>query len=237
LPRQQQRPQWSETGAPHFGIVAAIVPSDTCTPVRIAESQIADAGKMMGRAFSGDPIADHVYLPQAGRERALAACCTWLVRFSYLFADVYATPNVLDGLLILQRTPVELTDQRLLESGFYDLPTTIGAAQAERFNSEFPRIVSHAEAALHEATAPGGWYLDQLAVDPARQGGGVGGGLVQWLNSLADAAGTTVSLLTFQPRNVRFYARHGYAVICEGTEPLSGVRYWGFERKPSQRSR
>jgi GNAT superfamily N-acetyltransferase len=153
-----------------------------------------------------------------------------------LFAEVYVTPGALDGILILQRAPVEVTDQRLRESGFYGLPAAIGAAQSERFSSEFPRIVSHAEAELHQAAAPGGWYLDQLAVDPARQGGGVGGGLVQWLNSLADAAGATVSLLTFQPRNVRFYARYGYPVICEGTEPVSGVRYWGFERKPSQHS-
>ena len=208
------------------------MPSDTWSPVRIAESQIVDAGTLMGRAFTRDPIADHVYLPETGREQALSASCTWVVRFSYLFADVYVTPGVLDGLLILQRTPVEFTDERLQESGFDDLPTAIGAAQAERFTTEFPRIVSHAEATLHEVAVPGGWYLDQLAVDPARQGSGVGGRLVQWLNSQADAAGATVSLLTFQPRNVTFYARYGYPVICEGMEPVSGVRYWGFERKP-----
>ena len=55
------------------------------------------------------------------------------------------------------------------------------------------------------------------------------------MNDLADVHGATVSLVTYQPRNVGFYARYGYPVICEGTEPISGVRYWGFERKPSSR--
>ncbi len=186
----------------------------------------------MGRAFSRDPAAVHVFPAQDGRDRALSECCTWIVRFSYLFAEVYLTPGPLAGLLILQRMPVEFTDERLRESGFDDLTAAVGAASLARFT----RIVSHAEARLHDAAAQGGWYLDQLAVDPARQGSGIGGSLVQWLNNLADADGATVSLLTYQPRNVEFYARYGYPVICEGTEPISGVRHWGFERKPSRLS-
>jgi len=155
-----------------------------------------------------------------------------MLRFSHLFAEVYVTPRRLEGLLILHRTPVEFTDARLQESGFDGVAAAVGGAAFSRFNTEFTRIMSHAEAGLHQATTRGGWFLDTLAVDPGRQGRGIGGRLVEWLNDLADAEDASVSLVTYQPRNIAFYARHGYPVICEGTEPISGVPYWGFERKP-----
>jgi GNAT superfamily N-acetyltransferase len=156
-----------------------------------------------------------------------------MLRFSHLCAEVYVTPRRLDGLLILHRTPVEFTDARLRESGFDGVAAAVGDAAFSRFSSEFMRIMSHAEAALHQAATPGGWFLDTLAVDPVRQGRGIGGRLIEWLDDLADAAEASVSLLTYQPRNIAFYARHGYPVICEGTEPISGISYWGFERMPT----
>jgi GNAT superfamily N-acetyltransferase len=211
------------------------VSSDTFEPVPLLAAQIAEAGALMGRAFSPDPISVHAFADPDERSRALAALCEWIVRSSHLFAEVYVTPGALDGMLILQRTHLELTDERLPASGWDDLPAALGPGPYARFTSEFMRIYNHAETGLHDAATPDAWYLDQLAVEPGRQGAGIGGRFVRWLNDLADANGATVSLLTFQPKNVGFYARYGYPVIAEGAEPISGVRYWGFERKPAPR--
>jgi GNAT superfamily N-acetyltransferase len=209
------------------------VTPDTWEPVVLAESQIPDAGTLAGCAFSTDPLAIHAEPDPVTRERVSCAFSTWMLRFSHLFAEVYVTPGRLEGLLILHRTPVEFTDARLRESGFEGVAAAVGRAAFSRFNGEFMRIMGHAETGLHQAATPGGWLLDTLAVDRLRQGCGIGGRLIQWLNDFADAEAAPVSLVTYQPRNVTFYARHGYPVICEGTEPVSGVRYWGFERTPS----
>ena len=49
------------------------------------------------------------------------------------------------------------------------------------------------------------WYLDQLGVDPARQGEGLGKALVQFGLARAAEAGLPAFLETATERNVRFY--------------------------------
>jgi GNAT superfamily N-acetyltransferase len=202
-------------------------------PIPIAERQIGAAANVFARAFANDPASTRVFPDPASRERMLRACGAWVLRFAFLFAEALVTPGSVDAVMVLRRSHVEYTDERLRASGFEDLPGLLGDECWARFTSELMRIVEHAEATLHEAVDPSSWYLDQLAVDPSQQGRGVGGGLVEWLNGQADATGASVCLVTYQPRNVPFYARYGYVVGAEGREPRSGVRYWCFERKPS----
>jgi GNAT superfamily N-acetyltransferase len=63
------------------------------------------------------------------------------------------------------------------------------------------------------------WYLDVIAVEPARQGAGIGGSLLGAVGARADADGVPVVLLTYRERNLAFYRRHGYAVVCDGVVP------------------
>jgi ribosomal protein S18 acetylase RimI-like enzyme len=57
------------------------------------------------------------------------------------------------------------------------------------------------------------WYLPLFGVDPARQGQGLGGRLLEHANRLFDREGTVAYLESSNPRNVPLYLRHGFEVL------------------------
>lgn len=59
------------------------------------------------------------------------------------------------------------------------------------------------------------WYLPWLAVDPARQGSGLGANLLaRDLEARVDADHLPAYLETPNPRTVPFYERHGFATVA-----------------------
>jgi GNAT superfamily N-acetyltransferase len=64
-----------------------------------------------------------------------------------------------------------------------------------------------------------GLYLDRLAVDPAKQGTGLGSWLLMRLDELAHSRGDrTMSLQTAEMMDhlVRLYSRHGFEIVSRG---------------------
>ncbi len=62
-------------------------------------------------------------------------------------------------------------------------------------------------------------YIDQIAVDPAQQGTGVGSWMLQRIDELARAQGLGgLSLITAEMAvaNIRLYERHGFEIVRRG---------------------
>ncbi len=59
------------------------------------------------------------------------------------------------------------------------------------------------------------WHLGPVAVEPALQGMGIGGVMMERFVEVVDAAGETAYLETDKPENVRFYERFGFEVTSE----------------------
>jgi ribosomal protein S18 acetylase RimI-like enzyme len=64
------------------------------------------------------------------------------------------------------------------------------------------------------------WYLPWLGVDPASQGGGLGGRLLSACLAVVDESRLPAYLETPNPRNLSFYRRHGFEVT--GTAQAGG---------------
>jgi ribosomal protein S18 acetylase RimI-like enzyme len=58
------------------------------------------------------------------------------------------------------------------------------------------------------------WYLPWLAVEPGRQGAGVGGRLLDHCLAIVDESRLPAFLETPNPRNVGLYKRHGFEVTA-----------------------
>ena len=71
-------------------------------------------------------------------------------------------------------------------------------------------------------------YLDVLAVDPARQGAGLGTRAVAAGLARADAEGAPCYLETARSANLPLYHRLGFETVS--TAPLDHLRIWGLRR-------
>jgi ribosomal protein S18 acetylase RimI-like enzyme len=68
-----------------------------------------------------------------------------------------------------------------------------------------------------EAEAPGSWYVNVLAIDPARRGRGLGERLLAHADAEAErsrCAGTSLIVADSNTGARRFYARHGYRELA-----------------------
>jgi ribosomal protein S18 acetylase RimI-like enzyme len=101
--------------------------------------------------------------------------------------------------------------------------------------SSGPRIAYRyalADAYLSRWHPPGAqYYLFVLGVDPAAQGRGHGGALLDGLNALADRDGLPCYLEADREDNVRLYERYGYRVTREGiVRRAQDLKIWTMTR-------
>lgn len=76
------------------------------------------------------------------------------------------------------------------------------------------------------------WLLDQVAVEPAAHGRGIGGALVRHAIDVAGADGLPLFLETGVERNLGLYGHLGFRVFADGIAPGGGPRVWFLRRDP-----
>ena len=76
------------------------------------------------------------------------------------------------------------------------------------------------------------WLLDQLAVEPAAQGRGIGSSMLRFAISRAQEDGSPLLLETGVGGNVALYERFGFRVTLEEDAPGGGPRIWFMRRDP-----
>ena len=82
--------------------------------------------------------------------------------------------------------------------------------------------------ALHPCSG----HIDQLAVAPAAQGGGVASALIAHAKALAPQ-GLKLDVNQDNPRAVRFYRREGFVATGEGVSTRTGLKLFDMSWRPS----
>ncbi|MBO0795803.1 MAG: GNAT family N-acetyltransferase, partial [Ktedonobacteraceae bacterium] len=149
------------------------------------------------------------------------------LRYAQLYGAVYTTPDVAGASCWLLPAHT-LTFGSLLRSGALALPFQIGLAAIRRLQS----AETYNEAMHQRVIGQPHNYLWLLGVDPASQGRGNGGKLIQVGLERADAAGLPCYLETSNPKNVTLYQKYGFEVAEEGVLPGQGPHVWAMKRMP-----
>ena len=76
------------------------------------------------------------------------------------------------------------------------------------------------------------WYLDQIGVEPARQGEGIGASLMELGLERARNDGLPAFLETGVAGNVAYYERFGFRLTLHDDAPLGGPHIWFMRFDP-----
>ena len=185
----------------------------------------AEAASVIARAFDDDPLNVAMFPDPGARARLAPTLFEALVRYDVLFGQVDYLPGLTAVASWQGPGATPETPEQLAQAGFDDLP---GGVPLKSFGAVFDAVT----AAVGKMAPEPHWHLRLLAVDPDRQGEGLGTALLQHGLQRAGASGQPVVLETFAPRTVPFYLRNGFEVIVDEVETSYNLRFWVLRHEP-----
>ncbi len=185
--------------------------------IRLAERGDARAlAGALARAFYDDPLARYAYPRPGQREKLLRRYAGGRLRT--LLPEELVFCDSAGGGAALWAPPDrwKVGPLELLRHGpFRRFPLMlVGGAAVERKHPSAPH-----------------YYLSMLGVEPAAQGRGLGSRLLRPMLDRMDEEGVPGYLESSNPRNLDFYARHGFRVTGEVRFPRGPV-LWLMWREP-----
>ncbi len=191
-------------------------------------AQLDEAVQMLARAFFDDPMVMYVVPDEDRRRRSLPWFFRLAARYGQAYGETFTTPDKVDGAAIwLPPGNTIASTLRMIRLGLLAAPFKFGLPSFMRFMS----ALNHLERFHKRDVPPEHWYLFILGVEPARQGQGVGGTIIQPILERADHDRLPCYLETMKERNVTFYRKHGFEVVVDDVFP-NGPRYWTMKRDP-----
>jgi GNAT superfamily N-acetyltransferase len=184
------------------------------------------AARLLARAFFDDPVLRHIHPDDAAR-------MAWSIRFFDVMAGVGQLQGRLleveDGAGVAIWLPPGHQDPSTwtyLRAGFLGFALHTPAAVRRRGL----RFLAFARSLRRRCTTGPHGYLPYLAVDPARQGQGLGTRLLRQVLRQADDGGFPCYLETPTERTLSLYRWHGFEVVDQGDVEEGGPRLWAMLR-------
>ena len=194
----------------------------------IGEEQIDKAGQLLARAFEHDPLQQYIFPDLEERRRLSGAQFATLVRDGSMFGEVVLAGNGA-GVSVWSRPGEPATAQRAEAAGYTILPDNMGHEAFARLGG----VLDY----LSEAHEPGlptmRWYLMIVGVEPTRRRQGVGAAVLDPIIRRADEAELPICLDTAAADVQPFYESLGFKVAISTIDPVSGLRFWTYQRDPN----
>jgi ribosomal protein S18 acetylase RimI-like enzyme len=178
-------------------------------------TSLAHLARAVARAFRVDPAWVWVFPEEDRREAMLPFLFERALRLESFRGHVERAGDA--GVAIwIPPEAGSATISQTIRSGLALAPLRLRPAERHRLR----RYLS-ACAELQRRDLSGVWYLSGLAVDPSRQGEGIGSSLLE-----SGLRRGRVGLLTSERANLRFYERFGLRVVGEGWNREGPPRMW-----------
>jgi len=173
---------------------------------RLATSQLKAAQKSLERAFLDYPLMVYAAPDARRRSRGVPMLYNAILRDALRYGEVYVSPKA-EGVACWLPPGVPLPGtMREIRAGLLGLPFGFGWGG-------FQRLLEYGNwhTKLHHKYISGPhWFLATIGVEPAFQGRGIGGALLEAVTVKADAQRVPCYLETHREETVRLYERHGF---------------------------
>lgn len=184
--------------------------------VSLRPDRYGETARMLARAFEDDPMWSFLEPDPAERPRKSA----WVIEhWARVVAPLGASWVAVDDAGAISGAALwfppgrfEVSLGRMLRAGYFRMPLELGFRWMLRSWGIFREGVNHQVALMRREPY---WVLDMLGVDPARQGSGVGGQLIETGLELADGQGVASFVVTHKLANAGYYERFGFKLIDE----------------------
>jgi ribosomal protein S18 acetylase RimI-like enzyme len=201
--------------------------------IRLKPSDKKSAAEVFARSFFEYPMITFYWPDKDRRKRYLEWYLGCVLNYGFRYGEVYSTPGIAGIAIWLSPGQTHLTTRRYIRAGFLLAPLRMG------INHYFTQTTRNEELVMqvHEEIMPGAhWYLWAIAVDPDRQGQGIGTILMQPGLEHADAQQLPCYLETHDEKNLPFYQKQGFDMVRSEQVPGSELRFWCFVREPRRLS-
>ncbi len=194
----------------------------------LRRDQLRDASHVLARAFDDDPVFRHLYPTPRRRRWSCRSFLSAVARDGLPFGEVWAA---LDGGRVVGTAgwlpdgaypPTRQRSARQLVASWPALLTQHTFRDGLRYLTETEK--------LHPKVPH--WYLVVIGVEPARQGEGLGGKLLDVVLDRLDAGHVPAYLETSTEGNVAWYRHHGFELQHEVRPAAEGPPIWTMWREP-----
>jgi ribosomal protein S18 acetylase RimI-like enzyme len=177
--------------------------------VGLERRNVALAAAVFARSFFDYPTITSHWPDAKRRARYLNRYLACTLEYGLRYGEVFTTQGGAGIAVWLPPGQTRTTTWRYVRSGFLRVPIMMGVR-------EFLRAL-RSDGQLHEAHGEimknPHWYLWALAVDPDKQGNGVGTALLRKGTDKALAAGVPCYLETHDERNLGFFENAGFELV------------------------
>jgi ribosomal protein S18 acetylase RimI-like enzyme len=203
------------------------MPTDLQT-TSLPSTALDEAAALQARTFLNDPLVEFVLPAEAMRRACLPLVMRVVLAYGSRFGHVHTDATSMFGHAVWLPPGSGFATGYLEPVSLTDLRQQVGELAFSRFTTLLEQTALRRGRLVPEPH----WYLMMIGVDPAHQGHGVGGALLQPILTCADVEHFSCYAETASERSLGFYRRHGFEVTGEHRLQPDGPLVWMMIRGP-----
>jgi GNAT superfamily N-acetyltransferase len=198
--------------------------------IKLDPSQIYKAAEVLSASFFDYPMFTFYFPDPQRRSRNLPWYFRNILNTALRYGEVYTNPELSGVIFTLPPGHTQISTWEYIQCGFLLTAFKLGYRNYMQ-SMECEDFVGATQIALMKNRPH--YYLWGLAVDPRKKFHGFGSALMQPVLAQADDRKLPVYLETHDEKNVLYYQKHGFELLCSTSIPKYQLPIWCMLREPA----